>query len=73
MVISDKINSVQINECQIYDNKKFGIHLMGQDGQALIQNCKMQRNKGPAIKIGIANLVRVIKNHLKENDQGILI
>jgi len=36
MVISDKINSVQINECQIYDNKKFGIHLMGQDGQALI-------------------------------------
>jgi len=32
MIISDKINKVIIDKCNVYDNKKFGIHLMGQDG-----------------------------------------
>jgi len=29
MVISDKINKVIIDKCNVYENKKFGIHIMG--------------------------------------------
>ncbi len=32
MVISNQINKVIIDKCNIYENKKFGINLMGQDG-----------------------------------------
>ena len=36
MILSDKSNKVIIDSCPIYDNRKFGAHFMGHDGQAMI-------------------------------------
>ena len=52
---------------RILYNEKVGISLVGENGEALIEDNVIDNNGGPGVKIGIANKASVIGNHLHYN------
>lgn len=48
------------------------MHFLGEGG-CFLENSKIQKNKGPGIKVGPINRVKVMKNEIRENTVGIEI
>lgn len=46
------------------------MHFLG-DGGCFLENSKIQKNKGPGVKVGPINRVKVMKNEIRENTVGI--
>ena len=44
-----------------------GIHIVGEDFNALVEGNKIENNSGPGIKIGIANKSTIVRNEIKQN------
>lgn len=55
---------------QIASNEQFGVHFLGEGG-CYLENSRIQKNKGPGIKVGPVNKVKIMKNEIRENQVGI--
>lgn len=52
---SNKEHKVRVNSSKILFNGKVGVHVVGEGGQAVITNNRIESNHGCGVKVGIAN------------------
>ncbi|CAD8139625.1 unnamed protein product [Paramecium pentaurelia] len=62
---------VRIVGSKILQNKKVGIHVVGADAVPQIEQCRIENNEGPGIKVGIGNKAKIFGNEIKSNVVGI--
>lgn len=73
MINSKKDNNIKIMTTHIMFNKRFGLHLLGDNDSTLVAGCTIQKNECPGIKIMAANKATIRENTISINTEGIKI
>lgn len=73
MIVCKMENQIKVVGSHFMFNKRFGIHLLGDNESTLIQECIIQKNECPGIKIMAANKAVIRENQILINTEGIKI
>lgn len=73
MINSKKDNQVKIEKSQVMFNKRFGIHLIGDNENTLVEQNIIQKNECPGLKIMAASKAIIRENQILINTEGIKI
>lgn len=68
---SDNVHCLM--KCQVRFNKRFGVMLVGENKDTVVEGCKIERNECPGIKVMAANKAIIRENEICINTEGIKV
>ncbi len=56
---------------RVFDNNKIGIYLLGVGSEPMIEDVIIDNNKGPGVKVGVANKAQISACVIRFNRYGV--